>query len=354
MSSSFRIRTPEDQVAEEMRNRIRIGVWADKIPGILRLAKDLGTTRLVIERALQIMVDAGELEYRGAGRSFVPVPGAFGKPVKGSLILCDMALEGHAGQAFEVLQAVEAVLPGPVTWLSLDSFKPVEESLARLRQTKQETVVVMHHHGAIADALVQDGRRVIGLGTASVPKLCPSVAISYEFLVREALRRAFAAGHQRVTLPLWRRKPEVIERVRGYVSAEFAAAGLRHSPAMDCPVLEDHSPEALHRLVRELFRFTPPTALVVHDLPEWLAVQTALASMRKVVPDDVSVLVLAHSREFDYVTPSLAHFSFPVEAYAHEVRNILRKPASHLAGQLVGLLPTWIQGNSLGAPARRR
>ena len=232
-------------------------------------------------------------------------------------------------------------------------MSPAEELIARLRATDAEAIVLIGHRAAVADALASDGRRVLRIGGPGVCETAPSIAINHGTLVREAFRRAFAAGHRRVCMPLRFRKPEMIPVIRGWIAATYAEAGLSHSPAFDAPVIESASPDAMRDCIRGLCRHTPPGCFVMSDHRHWLVVFTLLASLRLRVPEDVSTILLDASQDMNRSFPSQAHFRHPLEAFLPEIRRILRRRDRGVGLPAVPVDPKWVPGVSLGPPVRR-
>jgi LacI family transcriptional regulator len=190
----------------------------------------------------------------------------------------------------------------------------------------------------------------VAAGTAGGTTSAAQVSVSHELLVRGAVRRAFDVGHRRVSFPLWRRTPEVAGRMRGWIAAEYAAAGYRHAPEFDAPVVADREPTALHATLHELLRHTPPTALISSDFQQWLATVTALAKIGLRVPRDVSLICLCSTPDWETATPTQAHFRFPVAELAKSVRKSLDAAARGATPRDVSLAPEWVPGGSLGAP----
>lgn len=342
------------QLAEEMRRRIRTGIWADSIPGIHRLTREFALGRPTVQKALSLLRDSGDIAYSGVGRAMRPVRRDNDSPLTGSLLAYHLPPDLRSGEAPVVLDALEAALPGPVHRVRLEKIESSETMAARLLESPARIIVTSNLHAEVADRLVAAGRRVVALGGPGTPRLASRVSVSHEALVRQALRNAFAAGHRRVSLVIWRRHPEVAIRMRQWIAAEYANAGLRHAPDFDAPILEDESPEAMHECVRELFRHTPPTALVIHDFPQWVAAITTLCRLRRSVPGDVSTILLTRAAELAATNPGQAHFRHPVDGLVAAVRRILRAPGAPKSPPQISLPPIWVPGESLATPSPAR
>lgn len=353
MSISFTLALPERQLADEFRRRIRKGVWGERMPGIMKLVREFGVSRPMVEKALELMVESGDLESAGKGRAMRTVSRDAAGGGGGALIVTDFPEGLRNGPGSVLVEVIEKALARPATQIRLDSMLPVEETVARLRETDAETLIILNHRAAVADALASDGRRVLRIGGPGVCEIAPAISVNYKSLVQGAFRRAFEAGHRRVCMPLWLRKPEMVPVIREWIAEIYAKHGVSHSPAFDAPHIESEEASELRNCVRELCRHTPPTCIVINDQLHWTAVFTTLASMRLRVPDDMSTIQLAASPEMAIATPSQAHFMHPLDSFVPEIRRILRRRDRGVGLERVLLEPKWIDGESLGEPSRR-
>lgn len=352
MARSFHPVSPRLQLAAELRRRIGAGELSGEMPGLRRLMADFGVTRTTAEGAVAELTREGLLRSRGDRRPFEIVRGrAEGARDTGTLVIHDDPMESRNGDHREILLAMESRLPAPVVRLCLAHGPGLTERIvARILESPCRRVVVMDHEAEVADRLAQAGRVVVAAGTAGAPALVSQVGVPHEGLVRAALRKAFEAGHRRVSFPIWRRKPEVESGVRRWIAAEYAAQGLPHSPDFDAPVVAGAEPAALHRTLRELLRHTPPTAMIAADFSQWLATVSVLGERGLRIPHDVSLLCLCSTPDWTSATPSPAHFRFPVAAMAAGVARALKFAGRGLPKRDMSLDPEWVPGGSLAAP----
>lgn len=350
MRNAFEIRSPQSQLAAELRARIAAGEIAGAMPGLRRIMADFGVTRTVAQGALAELMQTGQLISRGPNRAALPVARGDG-PAGGTLLVYDRPVELRGGEHRRFFLVLEDSLPRPVTRLSLDSHDtPERETLRRILESPCRRIVLMDHRGSLADRLVEAGRIVLGTNLATESARASQVSVSHERLVRGAMRKAFEAGHRRVSFALWRRKPEVAAAMRAWIADEYARAGHRHSPEFDAPIVPKRTPESLHDCVRELLRHTPPTALIVSDFAQWMGTFMVLAAARLRVPDDVSLISLCAASEWDTASPTQAHFRIPFAAMLRTIRMALESAESGAPPKHLRLNPEWVPGDSLAPP----
>ncbi len=83
----------------------------------------------------------------------------------------------------------------------------------------------------------------------------------------------------------------------------------------------EESPDGFHARLEELFRVTPPTALIIQEAPFFIAALQFLSRRKLSVPDDVSLICTDHSPDFDWCRPDVSHIRWKSRPL---VRAVLR------------------------------
>lgn len=351
---AFSFSSPEEQLAAEMRRRIRTGLWKEKTPGIHKLRDEFGLGRTIVEKAVADLVRTGDILHAGHGlpmrinRRAQPQQA----PANGTLLVYNIPEYQRSGEIPALIDELSDTLPGPAERLRISSAEPTAATIERLREADVKHIVTIGIHSDVAESLIAEGRSVAAIGGPGDFTRAPMVRIDFEMLVREAFRHVFALGHTRVTLPIWRRHPDSVRRMRLWIRDEYERANLRHNEAFDTPIIEDENPEAMHACIRALFRHTPPSALVLLDFPQWIATMTTLNTLGRRVPEDVSIILLARASEITAATPSVAHFRHPNSELVDAVRRILR--TRDIVPGIRSIPPIWVPGATLAAPACRK
>ncbi|MDG0993922.1 MAG: substrate-binding domain-containing protein [Akkermansiaceae bacterium] len=134
------------------------------------------------------------------------------------------------------------------------------------------------------------------------------------------VRRLVALGHQRIVILVQkhRRLPEPGQAERAILE-EMQAHGIQTS-SYNLPDW-DNTPEGFNRLLDELFRVTPPTALIIDEPFLFHAAKDHLARHGIFAPDQVSLICSDPDPTFAWCRPTIAHF---VWDYRPVVRRVVR------------------------------
>ena len=357
--SAFRRLSLTEQTAAHLREGLRAGRWRGQLPGVVRLAAELGVAKLTLRAALRMVEAEGLVELGANGRSrHVPAKAARRKrPLRiGILLLEPLAREtGHSLEVFlslyhELDAAGFTVFFSQETQCGLGHDVP---RIARYMQRAQaDAWVVTSGSRALLEwfaaqpvpALAMFGRRA-GLPMAGVgPDKLPALLA--------ATRRLIALGHRRIVYVCRRiqRLPEPAPMMRALLS-ELAAQSCLVAADFNLPDWEE-TPAGLHELFTALFQTTPPTALFLDETPVVLAAQQFLAERKLRVPERVSLIAVDPDACFQWCQPPVAHVAWrsapvirrivrwatAVSQHRTDVRQVTF-PAEFIPGGTVG--PVW-------------
>ena len=135
--------------------------------------------------------------------------------------------------------------------------------------------------------------------------------------MRTAVQRLIALGHGRIVV-LQRRATDPATGTRAALE-EMEKHGLPIS-SYNLPVWEDN-PESFRRVLDELFRITPPTALIIDEAFLFHAVKEHLAQKGILSPKDISLICIDGDPTFEWCEPSVAHIQWDSRPW---VRRIVR------------------------------
>ena len=298
-----------EQVAAYLRGELERGRWLGSMPGVDWLAAELGFNRKTMEAALRVLEKDGWLVGRGAGRKrgIVPRGGASARPMRIALLSYDPVplTEGYTVELQHLL--MEA---GHTVFFAEKCLSQLGMNLGRIarlvRKTKADAWVINAGSREVLEwfgtqpvaAFALFGRRE-GLPIASTGPHKPPAMVA-------ATRRLLELGHRSIVLLARRerRLPQPGTSEQAFLD-ELTAHGIP-AGAFNLPEWEETT-DGFHECLQELFRVTPPTALIVDDAPLFTAAQQFVARRHLLVPEQVSLICTDADPAFAWCKPSIAH-----------------------------------------------
>ncbi len=308
---AFRVLTAAEQVGKHLRAELYRGAWGGRMPGGSRLALDLGVGSDTVEAALKLLEQEGLLVPQGAGRrrQIVLPESRILRPLRLAILLLDSpAAELADGYMTELLyQLGEA---GHSVFFADKYMTELGMDLKRITRLVQNTQ---------ADAwVVSSGSRELleWFATQPVPIFAlfgrrgglPIAAVGPDKVSAQALvtRRLLELGHRRiVTLVRRIRRHPLPGSSERAILEEMAAHGI-HTSSYNLPDWEETS-AGFQSCLAELFRVTPPTALIIDEAPFLVAALQFLGYQNLRVPNDVSLVCTDDNPAFAWCNPAVAH-----------------------------------------------
>ena len=353
--SKLRILSAAEQVAGHLREQIRQGERSGEMSGAIALAAELGVNHKTVEAALAQLEREGFLATRGARRAREIVPVAAGVVRRGLkvAIMPYVPADARSDYMLEIRHELSAAghFPFYVRKTCLEIGGDVKQLARFVSRTD-------------ADAwLVQAGSREVleWFAAQSKPTFClfgkfrdlniagtrADSGVAYETAVRELVR----LGHRSIVLLArpQRKLPQPGTTEQAFLRT-LEDCGIRvsdyHFP------LWENSKKGFQRCLEELFRVTPPTALITDEILLFTAVEQFLAQRRIRIPQDVSVICGDPEPEYAWREPSVAHFSVDSApwvkhvlrwaAQIHQGKDYRRKvfcQTEYIPGGTVGVVP---------------
>ena len=319
----FALLSASEQAANHLREQILNGIWGDEIPGAPTLAAELGINHETVIAALRRLEHEGLLVSQGIGRKRkIVLPESYAPP---SLRVAILDYDAPSkGSDYKIDLRHRLVEAGHVPLLADKTLEDLGMDVGRVARFVKKTgadawVVSAASRDVLrwfADyekpAFALFGRR----GTLPIAGVGPDHVTAGRLLVR----RLVALGHQRiVTLVREHRrlpKPGQAERT---ILEEIQAHGIPTS-SYNLPDWDD-TPGGFHRLLDELFRVTPPTALILEEPFLFHAAKDHLARHGILAPAQVSLICSDPDPTFAWCRPTIAHFNWD---YRPVVRRVVR------------------------------
>lgn len=344
-----------EQAAAHLRAEMERGHWSGMMPGVNKLATELGVNRKTVQAALRQLEHEGLLVGRGQGRKRLIARKRLKaiRPLRVAILLYEP--DDHLLEYIVELRhaLVEAGHSAIIATKSLTELKMELPRIGRLvRQTAADAWVVMAGSREVLEwfctrptpAFALFGHREgLPLAAAGPDKVPAMVAVT---------RHLIGLGHRRVILLARqdRRLP-----VPGRSERTFLDEMTAHGIPMGEYNLPDwnETRDGFQDLLSSLFRITPPTTLIVAEAQLFIATMQFLAGRCIRVPQEVSLICMDGNPNFSWCMPSVSHIrweSVPL------IRRIVRWAANVSRGKRdvkqTSLPAEFVEGGMTGpAPA---
>ena len=320
--SRFRVFNACEQVAGHLREELLRGTWTGAMPGEDRLMARLGVGRNTIKAALRQLEQEGLLEGRGAGcqRRIIPPKAHRKKSVRIRILLyegLDRALTDNAELLARLQEAGFAVSFADKSLHDL-GMDPGRVARFVAAHPADAWVVSAGSHEVLDwfsrqpfPAIAMFGRFSNLPIAAASPRKIPAMLTGVEKLV--------TLGHRRIVMLAReeRRKPNPGLSEQTFLD-ELTSRGLA-TGSYNLPDWEETSSGFLACL-ESLFRHTPPSALIIGDVPLFLPVHQFLARRQIRVPEQVSLFCLDPDPAYAWCHPVISHVHWD---YRPVVRRVL-------------------------------
>jgi DNA-binding LacI/PurR family transcriptional regulator/DNA-binding transcriptional regulator YhcF (GntR family) len=344
------------QVAAHLREGIQRARWSSLIPGVPQLASELDVGRNTVRQALKILELEGLLGDRGGGRSRAITDAAATtaakRPLRVNILRHDAQLTDNP-VLIRIIYSLEAA--GHDVFSCKKSQIELKHDVARLCR---------HLAANPADAwVVESGSHALLEWCASQPIPClalfgrtddlqmartgPDSVPAYQVATRQLIEQ----GHRRIVLI-------VREGFRRPTPGRCEMAFLEELRARDIPTSAYNLPdweetaEGFNHLMENLFKLTPPTALIIDEICWFTAALAFFVRHGIRVPEQVSLVSGDCESTLDQCHPGFAQMRWDYSLIVRRVvrwvdavrkgkadRKIINIPAEFVPGGSIG--PVW-------------
>lgn len=353
--SVFRPLSTSEQLANFLKEEILNGKLHGKMPGVKHLVHDLGVNSEAVSNAMAILESQGLLVQRGARKSamiLMPQKPAVAKALRFQVLLYD----NYVGTSDYLVEMKHELI---------HAGHSVEFSRKSLQDLNMDPVLVKRHvEESEADAwIVVSGSQAVLRWFAGQPfpafsvfgisrdidiaSAGPQKAVLMESIVRHLVK----LGHRRIVMLCRQegRKPKPMSGIEAFLAAletNGITAGAYHLPDWG------DTKEEFYRGLENLFRLTPPTALICSYPLLFVAVQNFLAKQGMNAPRDISLICLEMVPALAWCNPPVAHVSWDRRPL---VRRVIRWAANVAAGKddrkMERIPAKFVEGGSIGKAA---
>jgi DNA-binding LacI/PurR family transcriptional regulator len=319
----LRILSSAEQVADYLRTGLLRGDWSDGMPGVNWLAANLGINHKTVGAALRLLEQEGLLASQGAGRKRLILPHvnkAARKGMRVGLLLWDkedryinymIDLQHSLTEAGHTLIIPKKTL--------MDLKMDVKRIAEHIKETEVDAWIVSTGSQEVLQWFAQRTVPVFSIfgGCRNLP--IAATATAYDAALIQATKNLIELGHRSIVLMIRRqhRLPEPGPSVIAFLNV-LKASGIQAS-SYNLPDW-DETVEGFHECLSALFKLTPPTALIVDESPQFVAVRHFLASRSFPVPQKVSLVCMESEPVIGWCVPTIAQIQLK---FTGVVRHIM-------------------------------
>jgi DNA-binding LacI/PurR family transcriptional regulator len=190
---------------------------------------------------------------------------------------------------------------------------------------------------------------LVGINTKS--KLTSCFYTLLVTLIFDAFRQAHVCGHRLITSPFVGVSFERYESFAEKLKELFGKYDLSFSRHYNLPFVASNDAEEYRAVLNDLFRYTPPTCLILFDLSHYLVVISFFLERGLKIPADVSIILLSDHPLLVDVFPTVAHFRLYPDDMPLQAFRVLQEQMRGLQiHREVVSTPIWVPGDSLAPP----
>ena len=314
--------TLADQVTEHLRSEILRGRWSGALPGKHQLAAELGVNNKTVEGALRQLEKTGLLLSQGAGRKRLintPRRRNASRALRIALLLNELEQDQKSELHLEISHALTAaghtVITAPK---SLDTLRFDPKRVATLvRQTKADAWIIYAGSRNVLEWFASQTVPAFACFGNRIGIKIPAISPHKPPAVEAATRHLIGLGHRRIVLLVRKvhRQPQPTPSVAVFLDT-LRGSGSKVGE-YNLPDWEETS-AGFQQCLRSLFSATPPTALIVDEVPYFVAAMQFLLRRGFRVPEDVSLISTDDDVAFSHCDP-------PVACIRWDLRPVIRR-----------------------------
>ena len=345
---------------EALAGEIAAGRLSGNLPSSRHLANLLGVSRPVLLRALQELETRGVIGKSGPRQTYVvakPGKAAWQAPAgqeRHALYILDEEVVRH--DAFEILLSLAMQMHGK-GWRISSLRMNFGHNESRPRQWQRavagyapDKVLVWSGRPQLAEWLYRNQLPSMFIGGDNGGTPISVVGTSGTQAIRLLLDEFLRHGHERIWLPLCNRPEGYAENLRETMRAVFDARGIPFFSRHHTPTSPYRGPDVIIAMFEEAWRVHRPTALILHDWREYVALSAVLRREGLDIPKHMSVALIGDDPEMEWHRPGLAHFRAPLKRLASSCAAWLNSAPPQVAVKSLFFEAEWVPGESIAKP----
>lgn len=309
------------------------------MPGSDKLSSILGVGRDTLDRALKNLEKEGLLVNQGPrkGRLIVASPGASSeRQLRVGILVYEMAdrrLDYIINLEHE-LSATGHRIVHPKKCL-IELGLDVDRVRQMVEETKVDAWIILGGPRNILKKFIELKIPAIAIFGRWKGLSIAAVGPNKMLPISEATKRLIDLGHRRIVLITrkMRRLPKPGPSEQAFLDT-LEANGIMPGP-YNLPHWEE-TVDGLYERLESLFQITPPTAMIIDEVPHFIATRQFLARKQRIIPEDISLICTDYTDAFDWCRPKVSHIKWDADP-------VVRRTVSwvnHISRGKVDLLQT--------------
>jgi DNA-binding LacI/PurR family transcriptional regulator len=347
----FRSLTRVEQLAAHLRQEILAGSLGDTLPGVNRLAKELAVSPKTIIAAVAQLEHEGLLRGQGERRRCQVTPPAekAQTTLRVGIFLYetgDRNMPIHVDLRHRLQKAGHSPFFTEKSLIDLDM--DVERITAFVEKSKVDAWIVSSGSREILEWFSSQPVPVFAQFGRSSGLPIAAIRVHKVLAMTAAVRKMIKLGHKKIVLiaRVERRKPKPGILEQAFLD-ELEAHGIKTGP-YHLPDWEQ-SIVGLHQCLDSLFKFTPPTALIISEPPLFISVRDHLSKYGIIAPRDVSLVCNDPDIAFSWCNPAISHIRWDSEPVVRRMVSWADKVARGVVDKSqVQTLAEFVEGGTIG------
>ncbi len=324
------------------------------LPGIQAMRRQYRVTRLTAERALRHLEELGVVEPAQLRKKrqvnlskLQSVASSQGRPEKRIFFISDSPASNLPYMARDIYGAMHTLCEREGYSLDYIQFPARAADLRSLLISLQPRGVILYTiPPRVAEVVFSLNIPAVGIGVTS--SRIPTFNSSHTNLLVCAFKQAYKAGHHSITMPIWKTQGSLYEKLAEKLEKAFSGSPIHFSRRYNLPFIEGETKSDYHEALRGLFRYTPPTCIILPGISQYLTAVSFFLKEGLRIPDDISVIILSQDPLLEDIVPSIAHFTLYSDDMVRRAFHALQEQMSGLQSpEETELIPIWVPGDSL-------
>lgn len=301
--------TVAEQVANNLREKIRDRHWEGTLPGLRQIAEELGVNFKTVEVSLGLLENEGLLLSQGKGRPRKIIHS--GSRLNSSLRVGFQFFDSksrhlhHLDRLQSRLLQAGHIPVSPVRNMYESDSSP-KKLVQQMKVTQADAWIVVNGSWEVLNWAAEQPIPVFALYGRRRGVPLAGTGPDKENAYRSAVRRLLELGHKRIIMlsEKARRHPSPGYVERAFLE-ELEAHGIKtgkyHLPEFG------ETPGGVIEWLDLVLRHTPPTAIIADKTDVFLTVQSHLARLGIHAPKDISLVCGDYSPALDWIYPQASY-----------------------------------------------